>query len=303
MTKRQLLERKVIAQSSTRRPYAARLKIVLDDSTKLSIDGSTTLLTNSNYIIKLEPEIGKYKDGQEISVIVEGFATAGEAEKAGLRATLGMLWAAITGRYAVRLVYHTPLPCTVFDRTQSKGLTMSGTLKITVGKSVNELVQKFDDILSSSSDVDSRLLVAAELFASARLETTERAKFIGLVSSLEPLADQKKFDNDELMKLIALFKEQLRQVESLDEGIKASLLGRVEQLKKESITQSIIRLTSEMLPNNPAAQETIKEAYRIRSAILHEGSTDADLVEKSQEVEEIVRQILQAAIGSKFQLQ
>jgi len=58
-----------------------------------------------------------------------------------------------------------------------------------------------NQVLSKKIDFDPKLLISMELFASARLESTERARFIGLVSSLEPLTAQESYENQETLKL------------------------------------------------------------------------------------------------------
>lgn len=62
------------------------------------------------------------------------------------------------------------------------------TASPTVVMNSTRMVQLVNQIFSANIDVDEKLLVSMELFASARLETTERTRFVGLVSSLEPFA-------------------------------------------------------------------------------------------------------------------
>jgi hypothetical protein len=238
----------------------------------------------------------KNETQQQWDIFIEGFATAGEAEQAGLKIALGFLWAAVSGQYSIRLIYHTPLPCLVYDRIKPKGgifATITATLSVIKG--IGNIIDLLNGIISSSAPIDQKLLVACELFASARLETTERSKFIGLVSSLEPLAIQRNFENDELYELIEIFKQQLRQ-SNIDERIKESLMGQLGLLKRESVSMAIKRLVSETISDDPSAIELIDEAYYLRSKILHEGSTDADIELKSREIEKIVRKIFEEKI-------
>jgi hypothetical protein len=138
--------------------------------------------------------------------------------------------------------------------------------------------------------------MAIEIFAAARLETTERAKFVGIVSALEPIAVQERHENEELKSLLENFKKKLDN-SGLDPSLKASLRGRIEQLTLESVSHAIRRLVKESLPEDSDAVEIIEEAYNLRSKILHEGSTDADLQEKSRKVEETIRKILDVRIS------
>ncbi|MHC5854951.1 hypothetical protein [Nostoc sp.] len=116
-----------------------------------------------------------------------------------------------------------------------------------------------------------------ELFAAARLEATERARFVGLVSALEPLAEQKKFEYPDLKKIV---KDTLNKVQdSLDlpDDIKRSLEGSISNLTRESVSHAIKRLIITHLSEDKMALEILEEAYTIRSKILHEGAFYPDL--------------------------
>ncbi|MBN3885546.1 MAG: hypothetical protein HWQ44_22125 [Nostoc sp. JL34] len=101
-----------------------------------------------------------------------------------------------------------------------------------------------------------------ELFAAARLEATERARFVGLVSALEPLAEQKKFEYPDLKKIV---KDTLNKVQdSLDlpDDIKRSLEGSISNLTRESVSHAIKRLIITHLSEDKMALEILEEAYR-----------------------------------------
>jgi len=227
---------------------------------------------------------------QKLDVYVEGFATAGEAEQKGLKLSLALLWAAVSRKHPLRLDYHTPRPCMVYDRTKESGSGCMATASATVVMNSSRMVELVNQIFSANIDVDEKLLVSMELFASARLETTERARFVGLVSSLEPLAQQEAYENAELKELVKSFVDQLKTT-SIPEDIKSSLRGRINGLKQESVSRAIRRLVKEHFPENQDAVSTVEEAYNIRSKILHDGAFDADLEQKSNEIEDIIRQI------------
>ena len=131
-------------------------------------------------------------------------------------------------------------------------------------------------------EFDPKLLISMELFASARLESTERAKFIGLVSALEPLAGQEPYNNEEVDNLISSFISKINDSKTIPEKARNSLTGRVRSLSKESISQAISRFVGIYFPENTEVIKSVKEAYDIRSSILHEGTFDADLDEKGK---------------------
>lgn len=299
MTRKKESERQVISMSPKRRPYGVKLSLLLESSTKFNIDGECSLLISNDYQLRISPSKSKDRnfsiDNQCWDVAIEAFATAGEAEQVGLKVSMGFLWAALSGRYSLRLLYNTPLPCSVYDRTKSSGIISTGYASFIHGRNINHLIEPLNRIISSKNAVDQKLLVALELLASAKLETTERSRFVGIVSSIEPLAQQQKYQNEELERLICLFQKELES-SSLEKELKIVVKNRIDLLRMESISMAIRRLVRELIPDDPDALSIIEEAYGIRSRILHDGATDADIELKGREAEAIVRKIFSAKI-------
>jgi len=295
MSKKKPEPRQIIDESPKRHPYGAKVGIILDVGDELGFNGEACLLVDDKSIVRISPlqdesQFGRQQP-QKLDVYVEGFATAAEAEQKGLKLSLALLWEAVSRKHPLRLDYHTPRPCMVYDRTQESGSGCMATASATVIMNSSKMVELVNQIFSANIDVDEKLLVSMELFASARLETTERARFVGLVSSLEPLAQSEAYENAELKELVDSFVAQLNKTTSIPENIKSSLNGRINGLKKESISQAIRRLVKDHFPENPDAVSTVEEAYKIRIKILHDGAFDADLEQKSNEIEDIIRQI------------
>ncbi|MBF0233817.1 MAG: hypothetical protein HQK65_12380 [Desulfamplus sp.] len=302
MSRKKENNRTVIDSSKNRRPYGAKLTLLIEDDREFKIDAECSLLVSPNIIIRIKPaNDATYLTKRCWDVYVEGFATAGEAEKCGLKVALGLLWGAFQNKFSARLLYHTPLPCVVYDRTASKGLTFSGHCTCLLSYAVKNIVKPLDEIVSSKNDLDQRLLVAIEIFTGAKMQTTERSKFVNLVSAIEPLAFQQKYENSELHSLISDFKSKL-DLSDIEPSIKVSLKGRIEQLKVESVSKAIRRIIKEKLPNDKYSLEVIEEAYGLRSKILHEGSTDADLQQKSNEVENVIRLLIEKSVKDTLDL-
>ena len=141
--------------------------------------------------------------------------------------------------------------------------------------------------------------MAIELFASSRLETTERAKFVGMIASLEPLASQERYVSPELDSLLSVFKTQL-QSSGLPSELKKAVECRLNDLRQESVSKAIKRLVREVIPDDSSVVKAIDEAYKIRSLILHNGSTDDDLELKGREVEKVIRRLFQGIVTRKY---
>lgn len=285
----------VIAKSPNRRPYGAKLCFLVEDHIDFSLHAETSLIIASDIIIKIKPSKNETNPGfHKWELFVDAFSTAGEAEGFGLKVAFGLLWSAVKHGYAARLIYSTPLPCIVYDRTPkpgSTGLYASTTATLNFTYKVEGLTVPLDEILSITHPLNPNLLVAIELFTSAKLETTERSKFVSLVSAIEPLAKQFKYEDEALTGLIKEFKLQAKNSQ-ISPKIKDSIIGRLDQLKIESVSQAIRRLIKDRLPEDQESLDIIEEAYSLRSKILHEGATDADLSLKSHEVETVLKKLI-----------
>jgi hypothetical protein len=293
MNKKAFSEIITISSSPKRRPYASKISIILPEGLEYRFDGETSLLLEVPYIVRIKPakETENGRTNQKLTAIAEGFSTAGEAEQAGLRLSLAIMWSAVSRKWPLKLDYHTPQPCMIFDRTQTGGLGISCSASITIGSGAGQVTNLINEVLSKNLPFNPNLLISMELFTSARLESTERAKFIGLVSSLEPLAAVTGYNNEDIDKLVSSFIQDLRKISSIPEKTNKSIETRANALKGESIAQAITRFVGKYFEDGSEAIEIVKEAYNIRSKILHEGSFDADLDEKSDKLEDVIRHI------------
>lgn len=295
MNKKRSDNRLIIYDSTNQLPYGAQVGVILDETDNFNFAGEASLLLDDKQsIVRVVPCREKIhyngRISQKLDLYVEWFATVEEAEEKKSKLLLALLWAAISRKHPLLVDYQTSL---IYDRTQHGGTIGGVSAQLHVNMSSSRLVDLVNQIFSDENiEVEEKLLVSMELFTSAKLETTDRAKFVGLVSALEPLAQSEAYGNPELEKLVDNFVKQLTDT-SIPDKIKRSVEGRIRDLKKESISQAIQRIVQESIPanENEKAVSIIKDAYNIRSTILHEGSTDADLEQKSNEIENIIRQI------------
>ena len=306
MKKKNIMEIETISKSPNRRPYASEISFILSEGHEYIFDGEACLLLDNDFIIKIFPEKKKTNDDkigvQKLKAIIEGFSTTSTAEKMGLKLTLALLWTAISRKWYLKLDYSTPQPALVFNRTQSRGLaaTLHGT--VIFRSPAKDLIERLNEIFSKNNEVDPRLLISMELFSSARLEPTERARFVGLVSSLEPLVIQEAYNDSRLDSLINNFISELDKVTTIEQSIKKSIDGRARSLGRESISQALTRFIKNFFPDNHKIVNFVKDAYDTRSRILHNGTYDDDLDKAGYKLEEIIRyiysQILQLDLAS-----
>jgi hypothetical protein len=142
-------------------------------------------------------------------------------------------------------------------------------------------------------DPDPKLLLSMEIFCAARLESSQRAVFLALVSALEPLAQTEELGPD----VSSFVDECIRALHSdsaIAQETKNSLVGRLGQLREESIRQALFRLARETVPTNTDAPCVIDNAYALRSQLIHNGvpsDLDVDLEFEGRAVAAVIRDI------------
>jgi hypothetical protein len=143
--------------------------------------------------------------------------------------------------------------------------------------------------------------MSMELLASSYLEANDRTKFIMAVSSLEPLASSQDL-GAEVEAFIQRARADLRGDNSIRDGLRASIEGRLQQLS-ESVRQSLLRLCDRWFPGKPDAPTYFAYIYGLRSELLHEGAVaDLDIL-LSQEIPKVrrhVRHIYEQEYGHSF---
>lgn len=289
-TRRQVDERKAIHERPKRRPYASRVKFELNRG-GFEFPEACTILGENGSLIELEVTEGhSVGETRQVSVAVRGFATAAIAEEQGLKLSAAVLWAAITRGVPLRLNYHTPFPSIVYDRTIKTGGGLSMSADAYTYSKFSYFVESLRKVFDRDGKPDAKLLVAMELFTSARLEATERTRFLGMVSSLEPIAFQQLHGET----VDALVDEYLVMLKSCEicEAVKNSLRGSIQRLKMESVGFAIKRLIQETLPDDQSAIPLVTHAYNVRSKLLHDGQADADLDTVTRRLELLVRRLI-----------
>lgn len=283
-------ERQVILGQPNKRPYGARVRIHLQTAGALGDAEEVCVPLPSGAFITVEPtHKAPWEGGKKYVVTLQGFATAAAAEAAGRRLVQALLWMAVSTDAPLRLEYLTYEPASVFTRQQSSGDTCIAYSEVSFSAGV--VFAELHDAYALLQEPDEKLLLSMEIFCAARLESSQRATFLALVSALEPLAREAP-----LGQAVAAFVDQcvlqLRGNADVQPELKASLEGRLLQLRQESIRQALRRLAQSTLPNQPDAPRLIDDAYGLRSQLIHSGvpaDLDIDLERESQAVSRTIR--------------
>ncbi len=171
-----------------------------------------------------------------------------------------------------------------------------GRATVTTGIHDSDIINKLNESLALSNPErlikDEKLQLAIEIYSNSFFESSSNAKFVTLVTVLEAL----KIDSgvseieietiDELMEQIKTKRDsQDKEDPNSSYAILDKLIGRVGNLKEQSISKSIQTLVIEKLKfdpgvDNPAAYgKEIKDIYNLRCTLLHDGLADSKKIE------------------------
>lgn len=254
---------------------------------------NATLLWNHDSILTLEPR--KIHPQLEDSgargyrLTIDATETASDAENLGVKLAYALLNIAITRHWGMSLSWpDSPLPCRVIDRTASKGFTAQGFGSITSHMEISEFVDALETGFARDAQIPYSLLLSMELCASSRFESNNRSKLIMLVSAFEALAEQKDL-SDVLGPLVKNLKSTVEESE-VDSNLKASILGQIDGLKRESVMRALRRLTHKVKLSDEDC-DFIDEAYTARSKIVHEALRISELDVITSKLDNLLGQV------------
>lgn len=138
--------------------------------------------------------------------------------------------------------------------------------------------------------LDPRTALAFDLLSSSRSESSTRARFLLLVMALEALLDSLPRPAQEVA-LIASFQQQISTT-TLSDDSKKRLVSAIGNLKSESIGKAAQALMERI--GGVSAAELFKRCYRLRSALVH-GGTSVEigvLTNTAAELEPLVRKAI-----------
>lgn len=290
----------MITTSPAKRPYGARVRGHFQTAGSLGrIEEACVLLPSGAFLTISQAQKAPWEGGAKYVMSLEGFPTAASAEQAGLRMVQALLWLSVSLNSPVILEYSTYTPATIFERNVSRGATASGYGEVSYDPV--RVCRELRDGFGSLEDPDPRILLSMEIFCAAGLEGSQRARFLGIVSALEPLAKQERH-GPEVQTLVDSWL-QLLDASSVSEPTRESLANRVRQLGEESVRFSLRRFIAQVLPSEADAWDIVDQAYSIRSSIIHTGrpqDLDIDLNFEAQRVAIILRKIYSKLLGREL---
>jgi hypothetical protein len=292
-------ERSIILGQPAKRPYGAKVKVHVLTGGAIGVEEVCISLHSGAFLAITPVSKAPWEGGKKFLVTLEGFPTAASAESAGRRLVQALLWMAVSTDAPMRLEYLSYEPAAVFERNRSNGITCEAYCES--GRSPNMVLGELQEAYAQLKEPDEKLLLSMEIFCAARLESSQRAVFLAVVSALEPLAQEAHL-GDSVDTFVAQCVALLKESHSIPSDICNSLNGRLLQLRQESIRQALRRLTREVLPDQPGASKIVDDAYALRSQIIHSGKPadlDLDLESEAREISKIIRNIYSSILKRK----
>ena len=275
-------ERQIILSQPAKRPYGAALSLHVQTAAAFGQVEQTEIILPTGAFVTLVPaRMAPWEGGRKYLMKLEGFSTAAATEAAAWRLVQAVLWMAVSTDAPLRLDYQSYDPFAVFDRTRSGGAQLQayGEIYFPPARVFGEITEAFGEM----GDPDPAVLLSMEIFASARLEASDRARFLLVVSALEPLAQGQSL-GESAQRFVETCLEKLTEVSELAPELRSSLAGRLRQLCSESIRQALRRVARQALPSRPEAVHALDAAYSLRSEIVHSGRPSDLDVDLEQEI-------------------
>lgn len=286
-------------------PYSVRMALLLGSNLNLLLDDDELSITFArDYVLRFvaarTPPREEANRQRRLGIHLDAFSSAAEAERAGKLLTLSVLWFAAYKAVTIGFRRRTgDYPFAVRDRTVPPGITMQAEGYASYQLAPEELAAIAEQAFIAGVDPPQNLLISMEFFAAARLESTDRARFISLMTALEASSTQQDYGEPIVTVLDQLARDlqahpMLIGIDS--DRVRSSLAGRVRQLRHESVRQAILRTVRTSIDSEEEAR-FVDDAYGIRSKMLHEGHLSHGLHAKSNRLEGILRQMYSAQLG------
>lgn len=286
-------------------PFAVQIALTLGSNIDLDLSESMVRLPfSTNLTLTITREHTDQREDanfiKRITVLLEAFPSISEAERAGKLLAVSLLWVATSKRVTIDFEkWADDLPFAIRNRNESAGASMRADGRVHFNLKPEDFCLTAEKTYGLQPDLPPAAFTSMNFYASARLENSDRARFIGLMIALEALSVQRVYD-DEIKAVIDELASQLKTSPALAgdkmNSVRCSLYESAKNLCRESVRQAILR-TVQQYVNNKDTVKFVDRAYRVRSKILHEGMRADEISSLTHQLEGVLREIYSAMLS------
>lgn len=140
------------------------------------------------------------------------------------------------------------------------------------------VTDKLNDLINESYVLCEQLKLAMELMTSSFFESSSRARFLTLVLAAESVLSPE--DRSKEVRSVVDELKKVTRFSNLSDQEKSSILGTLNWLYKDSISQSLKKLALLHLPSKTyqelPSHKFIQKCYEARSKLVHSGAVDEE---------------------------
>ncbi len=150
-----------------------------------------------------------------------------------------------------------------------------------IGKAAAAFVEEVAAAIATPVFLNAKQELAGEILSASYFDVSERSRFVTLITAVEALLDPQPSPAAAQHMVERLI--QIVEDGELDEGQRATILGSLQRLKRESIGQAGRALAERLLAGKVYEGETPAQffslCYRLRSSILHSGKVPVEITD------------------------
>lgn len=224
---------------------------------------------------------------------IDSFDSVDQADCYAEKIHVAILWTSLSQFFSIKFdEWNGDKPYVVVNRRELPGVKVIGEGRAYFTVPQDTFVATLQRGFSDIDTLPQHLVTSLEMYAAIRFEATERARFIAVITALEALADQRKYGKELdpcIQALLAVVSRDSFLSENDNERLKTSLIGRIRDLRRESVRQAIVRTVEQVFGDEPSVRAFIEHAYGVRSDMLHEGQKHPQVSELLHQMELIMR--------------
>lgn len=277
---------------------AAKLTLIFGEEMKLDFLKSGIFFRDGDIQVRvferLTSPTENAKGWARVRVVVEPFQSFEEAKEGGYRIADALLSFAVTQK--ISFSFEESTGGEIVEVVECNGIAAEGRAE---GRSFWPLDgPKFTELLAehwqrNSAPLSNNERTSLAFFSSAQMEVSIEARFILLMTALESFCVQRNQSGD-IETALGKVVDSLVAELGPDHPQLNSLKGRIRDLKRESVAQSIKRTLSPLLTTEQLS--FVVTAYGYRSKLLHEGTS----IPRIHEVNTYLRDILRIVYSKQF---